>query len=141
MAGTSPAKPALITATAAPRPALSGASRCGAIPSRPWFGPDVAHPARTYGYRLGGKDHYPADRTAAEEVIRQHPEVADGARANRAFLARAVGYLAGQPLFGGLPLVPLAVVPMTEWRPGSRDRFPGPADLYVGLATTTRRPR
>jgi hypothetical protein len=141
MAGTSPAKPAVITATAAPRPALSGASRGEAIPSRPWFDPDVAHPARVYRYWLGGKDHYPADRTAAEEVIRQRPEVVDGARANRAFLARAVRYLAGQPSFGGLPVVPPAVVPITEWRPGTRDRFPGPADLHAGLAATTRRPR
>jgi hypothetical protein len=43
-------------------------------------------------------------------------------------------------LFGGLPLVPSAVVPITEWRPGTGDRFPGSADLYAGLATTTRRP-
>jgi hypothetical protein len=44
-------------------------------------------------------------------------------------------------LFGGLSLVPPAVVPITEWRPGARDRFPGPADLHAGLAATTRRPR
>ena len=62
----------------------------------PRFDPGVAHPARVYGYWLGGKDHYPADRAAAEEVIRQRPQVVDGARANRAFLARAVRYLAGQ---------------------------------------------
>lgn len=61
----------------------------------PRFDPGVAHPARVYGYWLGGKDHYPADRAAAEDVIRQRPQVVDGARANRAFLARAVRYLAG----------------------------------------------
>jgi SAM-dependent methyltransferase len=49
-----------------------------------------------YGYWLGGKDHYPADREAAEEVIRWRPQVVAGARANRAFLARAVRYLAGE---------------------------------------------
>jgi hypothetical protein len=54
----------------------------------------VPHPARVYSYWLGGKDHYPADRRAAEEVIRQRPEVVDSARANRAFLARVVRYLA-----------------------------------------------
>jgi len=47
-----------------------------------------------YGYWLGGKDHYPADREAAEEVIRRRPQVVAGARANRAFLARVVRYLA-----------------------------------------------
>jgi S-adenosyl methyltransferase len=62
----------------------------------PRFDPQVAHPARVYGYWLGCKDHYRADRQAAEEVIRQRPQVVAGARANRAFLARAVRYLASQ---------------------------------------------
>ena len=63
--------------------------------SRPAFDPGVAHPARVYNYWLGGKDHYLADRAAAEEVARCRPHVVAGARANRAFLARAVRYLAG----------------------------------------------
>jgi hypothetical protein len=54
----------------------------------------VAHPARVYSYWLGGKDHYEADRRAAEEVIRVRPQVVAGARANRAFLSRAVRFLA-----------------------------------------------
>jgi hypothetical protein len=54
----------------------------------------VPHPARVYAYWLGGKDHYPADRKVAEEVIQQRPQVVNGARANRAFLGRAVRYLA-----------------------------------------------
>jgi S-adenosyl methyltransferase len=64
------------------------------VPAR--FDPGVAHPARVYSVWIGGKDHYPADRRAAEEVARCRPQVAAGARANRAFLARAVRYLAGQ---------------------------------------------
>ena len=56
----------------------------------------VPHPARVYAYWLGGKDHYRADREAAEEVIRRRPQVVAGARANRAFLARVVRYLAGE---------------------------------------------
>jgi SAM-dependent methyltransferase len=56
----------------------------------------VAHPARVYACWIGGKDCYPADRRAAEEVIRQRPQVVAGARANRAFLARAVRYLAAE---------------------------------------------
>jgi S-adenosyl methyltransferase len=55
----------------------------------------VAHPARVYNYWLGGKDHYEADRAAGDEVARCRPQVVAGARANRAFLARAVRYLAG----------------------------------------------
>src|SRR5579863_9773615 len=60
------------------------------------FDPEIPHPARIYNYWLGGKDHFPADRRAAEEVIRHRPEVVAGARANRAFLARAVRYLAAE---------------------------------------------
>jgi hypothetical protein len=61
----------------------------------PAFDPGVAHPARVYNYWLGGKDHYLADRVVADEVARRRPHVVAGARANRAFLARAVEYLAG----------------------------------------------
>jgi S-adenosyl methyltransferase len=57
-------------------------------------GPSAADPARVYAYWLGGKDHYEADRKAAKEVIRLRPQVVAGARANRAFLARVVRYLA-----------------------------------------------
>ena len=62
----------------------------------PRFDPDIAHPARVYSVWIGGKDHYPADRQAAEEVAACRPHVVAGARANRAFLARMVRYLAGQ---------------------------------------------
>jgi S-adenosyl methyltransferase len=60
----------------------------------PNFDPSVPHPARVYAYWLGGKDHFPADRKAAQEVIRIRPQVVAGARANQAFLARVVHYLA-----------------------------------------------
>jgi hypothetical protein len=60
------------------------------------FTPDVAHPARVYNVWIGGKDGYAADRKAAEEVAQCRPQVVAGARGNRAFLARAVRYLAGQ---------------------------------------------
>jgi SAM-dependent methyltransferase len=60
------------------------------------FDPQVPHPARVYNVWLGGKDGLAADRKAAEEVAACRPQVVAGARANRAFLARAVRYLAGQ---------------------------------------------
>jgi hypothetical protein len=53
-----------------------------------------AHPARMYDAYLGGKDNYAADREAVREVLRAAPEVRDTARANRAFLRRAVRFLA-----------------------------------------------
>jgi len=60
------------------------------------FDPAVAHPARVYAYWLGSKDHYPADRKAAEEVMRLRPQVVASARANRYFLARVVRFLAAE---------------------------------------------
>ena len=56
----------------------------------------VAHPARVYDYWLGGKDNFAADREAAEQVIAANPVVVPGVRANRAFLGRAVRYLAAE---------------------------------------------
>src|SRR5215468_4899848 len=56
----------------------------------------VAHSARIYAYWLGGKDHFPADRIAAQQVMRERPQVVASARANRAFLARVVRYLAAE---------------------------------------------
>jgi hypothetical protein len=57
------------------------------------FRPDIPSPARMYNYFLGGKDHYEADRKAAEQVIAAIPEVRVFARENRAFLRRAVRFL------------------------------------------------
>jgi hypothetical protein len=56
----------------------------------------VASPARIYDYWLGGKDNFPADQQAAEQVIEVFPGIIPGVRANRAFLGRAVRYLAGE---------------------------------------------
>jgi S-adenosyl methyltransferase len=55
---------------------------------------NVAHPARVYDYWLGGKDNFPADRELAELMIQAIPNMRPMAAANRAFLTRAVRYLA-----------------------------------------------
>jgi trans-aconitate methyltransferase len=60
------------------------------------FQPGVPTPARIYDYLLGGKDNYPADREAAQELIAAVPDLRTFARQNRAFLARVVRYLAGE---------------------------------------------
>ena len=60
------------------------------------FDTSKAHQARIYNYALGGKDNYAADRAAAEAVFKVNPEMAFTARANRAFLGRAVRYLAAE---------------------------------------------
>jgi len=54
----------------------------------------VAHPARVYDYWLGGKDNFAADREAAERVLAVAPGLRFRVRANRAFLARSVRFLA-----------------------------------------------
>jgi len=54
------------------------------------------HSARMYDYFLGGKNHFAADREAAAEVLRNSPSVRVAARENRAFLGRAVRYLAAE---------------------------------------------
>jgi hypothetical protein len=57
------------------------------------FRPDVPSPARIYDYLLGGKDNYPADREAAEQIAAKLPRVRDAFQLNRAFLQRAVRFL------------------------------------------------
>ncbi|MFF2041471.1 SAM-dependent methyltransferase [Kitasatospora sp. NPDC058170] len=57
--------------------------------------PEIPHPARMYDYYLGGKDNFPADRAAAERALAANPEFRSTARANRAFLHRAVRFAAG----------------------------------------------
>jgi hypothetical protein len=60
------------------------------------FDTSVAHMARVYNYWLGGKDNFAADRAAAEQAIAANPAILRDVRANRAYLARAVGYLAAE---------------------------------------------
>ncbi|MEJ2865537.1 SAM-dependent methyltransferase [Actinomycetospora flava] len=56
----------------------------------------VASIARVYDYALGGKDHYEADRQTIEAVRKVAPEVPLLAVDNRAFLIRALRFLATQ---------------------------------------------
>jgi hypothetical protein len=58
--------------------------------------PSTPNPARIYDYLLGGKDHFAADRDAAEAILAVVPQARQGARENRAFLQRAVRFLAGE---------------------------------------------
>src|SRR5580692_1645245 len=64
--------------------------------SQPGFDTAHAHSARVYNCWLGGKENYAADREAAEQAIAANPGILADVRANRAFLARAVRYLAGE---------------------------------------------
>jgi hypothetical protein len=54
------------------------------------------HPARIYDYVLGGKNHFAADRAVADRALARVPAGRTAARENRAFLGRAVRYLAAE---------------------------------------------
>ena len=56
----------------------------------------VSHSARIWNYWLGGKDNYEADRIAGDRVAEMLPIIVTQARADRAFLGRAIRYLAGE---------------------------------------------
>ena len=52
------------------------------------------HPARRYDYWLGGKDNFQADRDAGDAIAEVFPSIRTAARENRAFMQRAVRFLA-----------------------------------------------
>jgi hypothetical protein len=63
---------------------------------KPKIDTTVPHSARVWNYWLGGKDHYPVDRTIGDQVMAMFPDITRLARADRAFLGRAVRYLVGE---------------------------------------------
>jgi S-adenosyl methyltransferase len=62
----------------------------------PDFDTSVPHIARVYDYWLGGKDNFAADRELGERTLAAYPNLVYSVRANRAFLARTVRFLAGE---------------------------------------------
>jgi hypothetical protein len=113
-----------MTSTDAPPPDAPGtADNTGPLP----FDTSVANQARIYDYLLGGKDNYAADRAAAEVALKIYPDMVFAARANRAFLGRAVRYLSadagirqfldvgtGIPTAGNVHQVAQAITPSTR---------------------------
>jgi O-methyltransferase involved in polyketide biosynthesis len=73
---------------------------------------DAPHIARVYDFLLGGKDHFRADRQAAELIQRANPHIRDACRQQRDFLRRAIRHLAAAGLHQfvdigtGLPSTP-----------------------------------
>jgi hypothetical protein len=60
----------------------------------PTFDTSVAHAARIYDYWLGGKDNYAVDRAAGDAAVKAYPDLIHSVRSNRAFMTRAVRFLA-----------------------------------------------
>ena len=79
---------------------MTGEWLSASLPARPDqpvdFDTSVAHIARVYDYWLGGKDNFAADREAGEEALQAYPDLVSSVRADRAFLARGVRYLAAE---------------------------------------------
>jgi S-adenosyl methyltransferase len=74
---------------------LNGSNASGQKPP-PGVDTSVSHSARVWNYWLGGKDNYPVDHEAGDQFAAILPSIVDVARASRAFLVRAVRYLAGE---------------------------------------------
>jgi hypothetical protein len=62
----------------------------------PQLDTSIPHTARIWNYLLGGKDNFAVDRAVGEQILVGQPELAENARLSRAYLARAVRYLAGE---------------------------------------------
>lgn len=60
---------------------------------RPVINSGVPHSARIWNYWLGGKDCYEIDRQVGDEIRAMNPQIVEIARAQRAFLRRAVTHL------------------------------------------------
>lgn len=69
------------------------AGAAGWVP--PGVDPGRANVARVYDYLLGGSRSFLADQDAARAIAAVDPNVREVARANRAFLGRAVRFLSG----------------------------------------------
>ena len=95
-----------------------------------WVPPEVdtrqANPARVYDYWLGGSHNFLADQDVARAVTAVEPAMPAIARANRAFLGRAVRFLAGTgidqflDIGSGIPTEGNVHEIAQQARPGSR---------------------
>ena len=64
--------------------------------SMPKIDTRLANVARAWNYMVGGKDNFEADREAARQLMEVAPVIRIAAPASRAFLGRAVRYLAAE---------------------------------------------
>jgi hypothetical protein len=71
-------------------------SETGQGSEMPEFNPRKPRSARLHDFWLGGKDNFAADRAAGADALEAYPDIASSALATRAFLVRAVRFLAAQ---------------------------------------------
>jgi hypothetical protein len=91
----------------------------------------VAHVARVYDYWLGGKDNFAADRAAGEQAIQAYPDIVYSVRANRAFLARTVRYLAGEAGIRQFLDIGTGIPTANNTHEVAQDVAPGSSVVYV----------
>jgi O-methyltransferase involved in polyketide biosynthesis len=63
-------------------------------PEVPKLDTTVPQTARIWNYLLGGKDNFAVDREVGDQIITSMPQLAENARLSRAYLVRAVRWLA-----------------------------------------------
>src|SRR6266576_6550394 len=91
----------------------------------------VPHIARVYDYWLGGKDNFAVDREAAEQVMAAYPGILRDVRAQRAFLAHAVEYLAGVVGIGQFLDIGTGIPTADNTHEVAQDVAPGCRVVYV----------
>ncbi|MBO0805585.1 MAG: SAM-dependent methyltransferase [Nocardiopsaceae bacterium] len=102
-----------------------------------------------YDYWLGGRENFQSDRSAAEYILNLSPETEHVARDNRAFLHRAVRFLAGQgvtqflDIGSGMPGTPSVLDVAREVNPEARVVYVDYDPIVVshGNALLTKSPR
>jgi hypothetical protein len=65
-------------------------------PSSAKLDTSVPHSARVWNYWLGGKDNFQPDRAVGDQFAELYPDITVVARSSRAFLKRAVTFLAAE---------------------------------------------
>jgi hypothetical protein len=104
------------------------------------FDTSVPNVARMYDYALGGKDHFAADREAAEKILAAQPDAVVTAKDNRLFLQRAVRYITSQgvaqfiDIGSGLPTVQNTHEVAQAERPDARVAYVDYDPVVVGHA-------
>jgi hypothetical protein len=77
-------------------PVTASSPTHGQEPEPPEIDTSVPHSARIWNYWVSGRDNCPADREVGDQIEKIFPSIVAMARHDRAFLVRAVRYLAGE---------------------------------------------
>src|SRR5260370_14707461 len=86
---------------------------------RTTFRPDIPSSARIYDYFLGGKDNYPADPDAGDQIRAHLPNIREAAQINRAFARRAARYLVNETGIRQLIAIATALPPIRTVHEGA----------------------